>query len=290
MANETTTTSWNDIIHSEAVNEIILAANRPPAIYQAVAYMRDAAMAGSGVYKFPKWAKTDVPAGVKTEATGAFTVVESTTDGVSATAGMVGLGRVLSDEAAQDSFRGIADLIMQNEAAGGERLTKDLLGLFTSATNTEAFGNVAFNLTRWGTAKFTFEALNPVGTRRAFIGSMAAMRGLEADMRTTGAAFLANPLNLGAGIMMQPGQGYRGMFEGYEVFASSLCPDNDADTISSAFAMVGELGALGLAVWKSFRHIPEDDPEHANVKLWTSARYAVAITNQANLLEVTTED
>lgn len=290
MANETTTASWNDLIHSEAINDFILAANRPPAIYQAIAYYRNASNAQSGIYKFPRWAKTDIPAGVKTEGTGAFTKVESTTDGVSATAGMVGIGRVLTDEAAQDSLRGLADLVMQNEEAGGERLTKDLLGLITSATNTEPFGNVAFNLTRWGTAKFSFENLDPVGTRRAFISSLAAMRGLEADMRTTGAAFMGNPANLGAGIMLMPGQGYRGMFEGYEIYVSKLCPDNNDDEISSAFAMVGDQGALGLAVWKTWEHKPKDDPEHANMELWSKARYAVAITNQKNLLEVTTED
>lgn len=290
MANETTTTSWNDLIHSEAINDIILAANRPPGIHQAIAYYRDASRAGAGVFKFPKWDKTDIPSGTKTEGTGNFTKVESTTSGASATAGVVGIGRVLTDEAAQDSMRGIADLMMQNEAAGAERVTKDLLGLITSATNTEAYGNVAFNLTRWGTAKYAFELLNPQGTRRAFIGSLAALRGLEADMRTSGAAFLANPLNLGGGIMMQPGQGFRGYFEGYEVFASSLCPDNDADTISSAFAMVGDEGALGLAVWKAWVHKPKDDPEYGNMELWSSTRYAVAITNQSNLLEVTTED
>ena len=89
---------------------------------------------------------------------------------------------------------------------------------------------------------------------------------------------------------MQPGQGFRGYFEGYEVFASALCPDNDADTISSAFAMVGDEGALGLAVWKGWVHKPKDDPEYGNMELWSSTRYAVAITNQSNLLEVTTED
>lgn len=293
MANETTTTSWNDLIHSEAISEIILAANRPPPIHLAIAYVRNASQAGAGTYRFPKWNKEDVPAGTKTEGTGGFTVVESTTGGATATAGFVGLGRVLTAEAAQDSGRGLAEIMMQNEDAGRERLTKDLLGLFTSATNTEAFGNVAFNLTRWGTAKFSFEALNPVGTRRAFISSMAAMRGLEADMRTTGAAFLANPLEFSSGgssIRLIPGQGYRGMFEGFEIYASSLCPDNDADTISSAFAMVGDLGALGLALWEGWGHIPEPDPEHANDKLWTRARYGVQITNQSNLLEVTTED
>lgn len=293
MANEITTTSWNDLIHSEAIDQFILAANRPPPIHLAIAYFRNASGAGAGTFRFPKWTKDDMPSGTKTEGTGAFTRVESTTGGATATAGFVGMGRALTAEAAQDSGRGLAELMMQNEDAGRERVCKDLLGLVTSATNTEAYGNVAFNLTRWGTAKFAFESLNPVGTRRAFLGSLAAMRGLEADMRTSSAAFLANPLELsvgGASIRLVPGQGFRGYFEGYEVYASSLMPDNDADTISSAFAMVGDQGALGLAVWEGWGHIPEADPEHANDLLWTRSRYGVQITNQSNLLEVTTED
>lgn len=293
MANETKTSSWDDLIHSEGINEIILAANRPPPVHLALAYFRDASKHGAGTYRFPRWVKDDVPSGTKTEGTGAFTKVESTTAGATATAGYVGLGRALTAEAKQDSLRGLAELMIQNEDAGRERLTKDLLSLITSATNTQAFGDVAFNLTRWGVAKFAFEALNPVGGRRAFIGSLAALRGLEADMRTTSAAFLANPVEFMAGggnIRLTPGQGFRGYFEGYEVYASSLCPDNDADTISSAFAMVGDLGALGLAVWEGWTHKVKDDPEHANEELWSRSRYGVVITNQNNLLEVTTED
>lgn len=293
MANETTTSSWNDLIHSEAIDAIILKANRPPPIHLAISYLRDASKGGAGTFRFAKWNKDDVPAGTKTEGTGAFTKVESTTGGATATAGYVGMGRALTAEAKQDSMRGLAELMIQNEDAGRERLTKDLLGLITSATNTENFGNVAFNLTRWGTAKFSFEALSPVGTRRAFISSLAAIRGLEADMRTTGAAFLANPVEFTAGnqnIRLVPGQGFRGYFEGYEIYVSSLCPDNDADTVSSAFAMVGDQGALGLAVWEGWNHKVEDDPEHANELLWSRSRYGVQITNQSNLLEVTTED
>lgn len=293
MANETTTTSWNDLIHTEAVDNIVLAANRAPPIHLAIAYFRDAANAGAGTYVIPRWVKDDMPSGTKTQGTGAFTRVESTTAGATVTAGYVGMGRALTAEAKQDSFRGLAELIIQNEDAGRERLTTDLLGLITSATNTEAFGNVEFNLTRWGTAKFGFEAQLPVGSRRAFISSLAAMRGLEADMRTTGAAFMANPLEFSAGgtnIRIVPGQGYRGMFEGYEIFVSSLCPDNDADTISSAFAMVGDRGALALGVWEGWNHNAEPDYEHANDLLWTRARYGVAISNQANLREVTTAD
>lgn len=293
MANETTTGSWDDLIHSEGVDNIILAANRPPPIHLAIAYLRDASKAGAGTLRIPRWVKDSMPSGTKTEGTGAFTRVESTTGGATITAGFVGMGRALTAEAKQDSGRGLAELMMQNEDAGKERLTKDLLGLFTSATNTQNFGDVAFNLDRWGTAKFAFEALNPVGNRRAFISSLSAMRGLEADMRTTNAAFLANPVEFmagGASIRLTPGQGFRGFFEGYEVYVSALCPDNDADTISSAFAIVGDQGALALGVWEGWGHTPEPDPEHANDLLWTRARYGVQISNQSNLLEVITED
>ena len=149
MANETTTTSLNDLIHSEAIEQIVLGANRPAAIYRAITWMRDASKAVSGVYKFPKWDKTDIPAGVKTEGTGTFTTVEQTTSGSNATAGVVGMGRVITEEAMQDSGKGLADMIVLAEEAGAERITKDLVGLFTSATNTYNFGNNEFTLTGW---------------------------------------------------------------------------------------------------------------------------------------------
>ncbi|WP_434424604.1 hypothetical protein [Nannocystis pusilla] len=289
MANETTTTSLNDLIHTEAIDQIILGANRPASIHQLVGWIRDASRDASGTHKFPKWAKTDVPAGTKTEAA-AFTFVEQTTDSASATAGMVGLGRELTYEAAQDSLRSLADLIILNLEAGAERMTKDLVGLFTSATNTTNLGNVAFSLTGWGTAKAAFKAQNPRGSRFAYIGSNASLRGLEADIRTTGAAILSNPLYVDGQLVNNPGQGFRGFFEGFEIYETSLCPDNDADTISTAFAVVGDQGALGLAVWIPWLHKVRENPEYAGDELFTMARYGVAITNQDNLREVISED
>lgn len=289
MANETTTTSLNDLIHSEAIEQLVLGANRPAYIHQLCAWIRDASRDnGSGVHKFPRWDKTDVPAGTKAEA-GAFTFVEQTTSSASATAGMVGLGRELTYEAAQDSLKTLADLMIQNIEAGQERMTSDLVGLFTSATNTSAFGDNPFNLTRWGTAKAAFKAQNPRGSRFAYIGSNASLRGLETDMRTTGAAILSNPLYVDGQLINNPGQGYRGMFEGYEIYETSLCPD-EGDTISTAFAVVGEMGALGLAVWIPWMHKVRENPEYAGDELFTMSRYGVCITNQSNLREVQTED
>ncbi|MCY1055432.1 hypothetical protein [Nannocystis sp. SCPEA4] len=289
MANETTTTSLNDLIHSEAIDQIILGANRPASIHQLVAWIRNATGDTSGIHKFPRWDKTDVPAGVKNEAA-AFTFVEQTTNSASATAGMVGLGRELTYEAAQDSMRTLADLIVLNLEAGAERMTADLVGLFTSATNTSNLGNVAFSLTGWGTAKAAFKAQNPRGQRLAYIGSNASLRGLESDLRTTGAALLSNPLYIDGQLINNPGQGYRGTFEGFEIYETGLCPDNDADTISTAFCVVGDQGALGLAVWIPWMHKVRENPEYAGDELFSMSRYAVAITNQSNLREVISED
>ena len=290
MAGETTTASLNDLIHSEQIEQIVLAANRPASIHQLVAWVRDASKGGAGTYQFPRWDKIDMTTGVKTEGTGGFTITEQTTSGATATAGVVGIGIELTLEAEQDSMKSIADIIMLNEARGAERLTKDLVGLFTSASNTTNVGNAAFDLTQWGIAKAAFKAQNPVGVRMAYVGSNASIRDLEASMRSTGASFMANPLIVDGSVINNPGQGYKGMFEGIEIFETGLCPDNDADTISSAFCVAGDQGALGLAVWWPWTHKVRENPENATNELFTSGRYGVCITNQANLREVISQD
>lgn len=290
MAGETTTTSLNDLIHSEAIEQLILQEHRPASVHQLCAWIRDASMAQSGSYKFPRWDKVDMTAGTKTEGTGTFTVTEQTTSTATATAGVVGIGVELTDEAAQDAMKSLADMIILNLRRGEERVTTDLCALFTSATNTTAVGNNPFNLTQWGIATAAFKAQNPVGARVAYIGSNASLRGLRADMRTTGASILANPLYRGQEILAQPGQGFLGFFEGYEVYESSACPDNDADTISTALAVVGDGGALGLALWWPWRHQVMPNPAAAGNELYTSARYGVCITDNGNLREIQSED
>ena len=54
MAGETTTTSLNDLIHSEQIEQIILSANRPASVHQLIAWVRDASKGGAGVYQFPR--------------------------------------------------------------------------------------------------------------------------------------------------------------------------------------------------------------------------------------------
>jgi hypothetical protein len=54
MAGETTVTSLNDLIHSQQIEELILAANRPASVHQLIAWARDASKGGAGTYQFPK--------------------------------------------------------------------------------------------------------------------------------------------------------------------------------------------------------------------------------------------
>ena len=109
MAGETTTTSLNDLIHSEQIEQIILSANRPASVHQLIAWVRDASKGGAGVYQFPRWDKVDMPLGTKTEGTGGFTITEQTTSSATATAGVVGIGIELTDEAEQDSMKSLGD-------------------------------------------------------------------------------------------------------------------------------------------------------------------------------------
>ena len=124
----------------------------------------------------------------------------------------------------------------------------------------------------------------------AFVGSNAALRGLEADMRSVGASINANPQYSAVQILNSAIQGFRGVYEGIEIYETGLCPDNDADTISSAFLMAGDLGAIGLAVWRPWGHKVREAPQIAANELYTSARYGMCITNQANIREVISED
>lgn len=290
MAGETTTSSLAAMIHTEQIEKIVLDPNRPASVHQLIAWVRDASKGQSEVYQFPKWGKVDMPAGVKTEGTGAFTITEQTSTAATATAGVVGIGIELTDEAAQDAMKSLADMMVLNRARGAERLTKDGVGLFTSATNTTAVGNAAFTLTQWGIAKAAFKAQNPVGARFAYVGSNASIRDLEADMRTTGASIISNPLYVNGQLINNPGQGFKGFFEGIEIYETGLCPDNDADTISSAFLVAGDRGAIGLAVWWPWRDEIRRNPENATDELFTSARYGYCITNQDNLREVQSQD
>lgn len=288
MANETTTTSLNDLIHSEQIEQLVLNPNRPAAIHQLVCWIRDASKGGSGIYQFPSWDKKDANAGVKSEGAD-ITIAEQTTSATTATAGVVSIGRELTYEAEMDAMKSLGDLVMLNEGAGAERITSDVCALFTSATNTHTVGNAAFTLTQWGIAKAKFKALNNSG-RFAYIGSNASIKNLEADLRTAGSAILSNPLYMNGDIIKNPGQGYLGIYEGVEIYETSSCPDNDADTISTAFVVAGELGALGLAVWWPWKHEVRPNPGAAGNELFSTARYGVCITRQDKILEVISED
>lgn len=290
MAGETTTASLNDLIHTEQIDAIILSPNRPAYVYQLISWIRDASKGGSEVYQFPRWDPIDMTAGTKTEGTGTFTVTEQTTNSATATAGVVGIGIELTDEAAQDAMQSLSTFMILNEDRGAKRVNEDILSLFTSCTNTHTVGNAAFTLVQWGIAKAKYKALNPRGSRHAYVGSNASIKNLEADLRTAGSAILSNPLYMNGDIIKNPGQGYIGQYEGFEIYESSSCPDNDADTISTAFLVAGDQGALGLALWWPWRHQIHANPAAAGNELFTSARYGVCITNQSNILEVISED
>lgn len=283
----TTTSTLDDLILSYGIDPVTLLEHRGTALHRFIAWIRDASGDRSGVHKFPRYAKSDVPAGTKTEGD-AFSTVAASTDGVDATAGVVGLGRELTDEANQDSGVEIESLIKMNERGLAERITSDLLSLNTSATNqTDESGN-AFDLTIWGEAKTAFLAQNPNGMPQqlAFIAHTDTIGQLEAAMRTTAAGY-ASREDTGSALFNAL-RGFKGVFEGISVFETTLIPQNDATNWSGAFAVIGPNGVYGLASWWDVRHRMQPANNKATQEVYSSVRYGYALTDHANIHEVIT--
>lgn len=278
----TTTSSLDDLILSYSINEQVLEEHRGAALHRALAWISMAGDMRSGVHQFPRYDKTDPPAGVKVEGA-AFATVEQTTDSVQATAGVVGLGRELTMEAEQDAATALTDLIMINERGISERVSSDLLALHTTATNTSDFSGIDFGLTQWGEAKTAFMAQNPNGSlsQIAFVGHTETIGQLEASMRLVSSGygslypeFLRNT------------RGFKGVLENVLVFDSTLVPENDPLNWSSGFGVIGPRGWYGLALWWDVMHRMQPTEQNASSTVYSHTRYGVVGTDQANFREV----
>lgn len=283
----TTTSTLDDKILSYNVDPVTLLEHRGSALHRYLAWIRDASGDRSGVHKFPRYAKSDVPAGTKTEGD-AFATVAASTDGVDATAGVVGIGRELTDEASQDAGTQITELIQMSERGISERITSDLLSIHTSSTNqTDESGN-ALDLTIWGAAKTAFMSQNPNGMPQqlAFVAHTETIGQLEAAMRTTSAGY-ASREDTGSA-MFNSLRGFKGLFEGIAVFETTLVPEEDATNWSGAFSVIGPMGVYGLAVWWDVRHRMQPAANKATQEVYSSTRYGYALTDPAQIHELIT--
>lgn len=289
MANETTTTSLTELIPAERIEEIIGMENRAAAPHDLIAWRKDMSDQPATLWSVPRFDKTDVPAGTKAEAS-EFSNVEQTASEATITWGDVGLSRELTDAAGQLARMNAEATFMLNLRAMRERVSSDILGLTTSATNTSDFSGAALDLTKWGTATAAFNAQLPyAGFARVAVLHPAQVADLKAEIRTNGGTIEAT--GRGLGLLEGQGDGSIYMFEGWTIIESALVPQFDASNWSGALIVVGKdalhtWSTFGWGVWKGITNEIERHAKKLTSDLVTSARYGVGITNQSNLREL----
>lgn len=289
MAAETTTTSLTELIPPERIEELIGMENRAAAPHDLIAWLKDMSDQPANQLAIPRYDKTDVPSGTKAEAA-EFSNVEQTASEATISWGDVGLARELTDVAGQLARQQAEDMFMLNLRAMRERVSSDILGLITSASNTSDFSTTNLDLDKWGTATAAFSAQLPyAGFMRVAVLSTNQLRDLKKAVRNAGGTIEAT--GRGLGLLETQGDGSIYSFEGYTIIESALVPNFDVSNDSGALIIVGRdsMRTWSTFVWAVWKGITNEIERHAKKltnDLVTSARYGVGITNQANLREI----
>lgn len=275
-------TSGNDLVHTEGINKVILAANITPHIFDLLGWIIDASKNGSPTHRIPRWDDTSVPSGTKTE-TDEADWTSFPTSKADVTAGVVIVRSLLSDEHAQDANATPESSLQRQIIALTKRMDEDVLGLGSSLTNiTDETGN-ALTLDIWEAARTAYLGQKPMlgpGGFHAFVGTSKIVGKMQTLLRQAGGGSLIQ----GAGLMMfdgQPMAEYQGRYQGFEIFQGAA-PAADVSNSISMFLCAGEHGALAMGVWWGLRPGSMPVLGRTGTELVTSARYGVTPSNQAN--------
>lgn len=281
-------TSANDLIKTEGIAAVILAANETPRIFSSIAYVLDASANGAPTLRIVRWDSINVPSGVKTE-TDEADYTSFTTSKADVTSGVVIVRSLLSDELAQDASMTPEGGLARQLVAMSKRMDSDVLGLITSATNTSDSTGSAITLDLWEAARSAYLAQNPVigaSGFHSFVSTPQVISKFQSLLRQAGGAGLV----AAAGAMIfnkAPMAEYAGEYQGFQFFQGAA-PANDADNTSSAFLAAGDQGALAMGIWWAARPELIRVPGRTGTELVTSSRYGVTVSNQSNLREFIT--
>lgn len=226
MADETTTTTADDVIPTEEIVDYVRAYPRPTPVGVAVAWIKQAR--GIVPCLFPRLSTAGViPAGTKTEGA-SFTRVASSTASDSVTAAFVGSELALTDELRMSSgVRGLPEAVIQDRIkALANRVDTDLLANLDGLSNTS--GDTSTDLTRQGLSQAlaAYWALNlddGMGEHAVLLANSAASQ-LRQDQLTTTAPTAAQESMFGIGVSM-------GTWHGLVVLRAA-----NADAISGGYA------------------------------------------------------
>lgn len=283
-----TTTSNAELIHSEQIDQTILEANVKRFIWQGIAYIRDASQGGSGTFRFNQWDDLSVPSGTKTE-TDEGTAMDITLTPSEVSAGVVYCRTFLSDENKQDSGMTPERGLARHQFLLSKRYNADVLGAFTSFTNSTSNAGSAATVPLFLAALNAFRAQNPVAAEpdplnpqslMAFVCQPKVLTDINVDNVSNGGGALV----FGAGTALleaMVGEAYLGTAMGVHWFLGEA-PQHDANNWASAFLVAGAGGAVGMPIWWGLKPEQQREGTRAGDELVTTTRYGVGVTVQAN--------
>lgn len=217
MADETTTTSYEEVVPTEYIPAWIKGFPYAAGVGRTVAWT--VPHQGTIAYRFPRHESFAVPAGTKTQGA-SFTRVAATTTESSITPGIVGAELAITDELMAGSVvRGVKESMLANAAnALANRIDTDILAAAASATTTVGVATDSFTKDKFDAAVGAYWALNlnTAGMHSCVLSGATAARDLLSDLGSS-AATLA-PMGVS---IFGPNTGYKGEFMGFQLFVSN---------------------------------------------------------------------
>ena len=294
-----TTGTINDTIPTEKIGILI-----PPAeatrIYEQLGWTVSAK--GAKSYVFPRLDAGPAAVGTITE-NDEIAAEDFTTSSESITRSCVGKRAVDSDANVLEGTtmsQEVKAAAIANQLRN--RVDKDMLALFGGAANSGNHTGVNLDLDIFDAEVALFRAQYPMGPRFAFVGSINQVRDLQIAIRDLGNGGLI----VGAGLNLFGGRmrmGFKGEWGGFEIYEGNTTQADNAND-SGAFLSCAPLGqtlgagedmqwqpfsALGLAVWRPIRVVPQRIENRDATDLVGTIHYGTGITHDANIRELITK-
>ena len=277
-------TSQNDLVEGVQIDQVVLAMNQQPRVYQDLAWINLA------VQK-PTWriARNDlitVNATLPEADEASFT--SFTTSSSEITPAVYPVRSHVSLELQQDITADI-DALTKAIADHGEvimnAIDANVLANITSATNTSDHNGTALDKTKFEAALLAFKKQKPNPGQIVFAGGYKQVADVIGAYGDAGSSVYAVPgiVSDAVGARQDASVYYRGTVAGIELYEAAVPASGGAD-VSGAFMV--KQRALAIGFWQLLDFKLTDPAGRVGVEVMTWSRYGTGIASQANLREV----
>lgn len=269
-------TQINDTILASGIAKFVVPTPMASPLYEVLAMVFDNKDNHSNVVDIPAW--DAFPAVAETTEGDESANVNYSTSKKSMTGVMLDTSALITDQVVMDSMVLESQMVGQMVLNLRNTIDSEVLELFKTATNVTDKSDVNLTLAFWRAALAAFRAQKPIGTA-VYVGSPNQLRDILDDM-----ANVAGGNQLGAAgqtiFSSSVIDGYRGPYQGVQIFESSNVASNDADNDVGGFTTVvssgpgapPSLSGLGLGIWQPIQAEGQRLPKRHGIETTVSAR------------------